>query len=56
MAYDLSTDGFPNAFFRMANRPPLPEELMSDNGMNFVGAGNEKRHLVNVLENDMIRK
>ena len=39
MAYGLDTDSFLNAFNRMANRRGLPEEMISDNGTNFVGAG-----------------
>ena len=41
----MSTDGFLNAFSRMASRRGLPEEMTSDNGTNFVGANNELRHL-----------
>ena len=56
MAYDLSTDGFLNAFFRMASRRGLPEEVTTDNGSNFVGADNELRDLVNALNQDAIRQ
>ena len=56
MAYDLSTDGFLNAFFRMASRRGLPEEVTTDNGTNFVGADNELRDLVNALNQDAIRQ
>jgi len=41
VAYSLDTDSFLNAFFRMASRRGLPEEVLSDNGTNFVGAHNE---------------
>ena len=56
MAYDLSTDGFLNAFFRMASRRGLPEEVTTDNGTNFVDADNELRDLVNALNQDAIRQ
>ena len=41
MAYGLDTDSFLNAFNRMGNRRGLPEEMISDNGTNFVGAERE---------------
>ena len=56
MAFDLSTDGFLNAFSRMASRRGLPEEMTSDNGTNFVGANNELRQLINRLDKDRIRQ
>ena len=43
MAYGLDTDSFLRAFTRMSNRRGLPEEMLSDNGTNFVGA-NEELH------------
>ena len=55
IAYDLSTDAFLNAFYRMASRRGLPEEITSDNGTNFVGADRELRELVNTLDQDAIR-
>jgi len=56
MAYGLDTDSFLNAFYRMANRRGLPEEMISDNGTNFVGAERELRKLVEQLERDKIEK
>lgn len=41
VANNLDTDSFLNAFFRMASRRGMPEEMLSDNGTNFVGAHNE---------------
>ena len=32
LAYNLETDSFLNAFYRMVNRRGLPEEMNSDNG------------------------
>ena len=45
MAYGLDTDSFLRAFTRMSNRQGLPEEMLSDNGTNFVGANEELRKL-----------
>ena len=42
MAYRLDTDSFLNAFYRMASRRDVPEELFSDNGTNFKGADAEQ--------------
>jgi len=56
MAYGLDTDSFLNAFYHMANRRGLPEEMISDNGTNFVGAERELRELVEQLERDKIEK
>ena len=54
MAYGLETDSFLNAFFRMTSRRGLPEEMISDNGSNFVGAERELRQLVAQLDQDKI--
>ena len=56
MAYGLDTDSFLNAFYRMVNRRGLPEEMISDNGSNFVGAERELRELVSQLDQDKIVK
>ena len=37
MAYALDADSFLNAFYRMASRRGLPEEVISDNGGNVIG-------------------
>ena len=50
MAFGLDTDSFLNAFFRMANRRGLPEELFSDNGTNFKGADRELTMLLSELD------
>ena len=50
MAFGLDTDSFLNAFFRMANRRGLPEELFSDNGTNFKGADRELKMLLSELD------
>ena len=40
----------------MVNRRDLPEEMISDNGSNFVGAERELRELVSQLDQDKIIK
>ena len=45
VAYDLDTDSFLNAFFRMVSQRGLPKDVLSDNGTNFVGANNELEEL-----------
>ena len=47
VAYGLDTDSFLRAFCRMCNRRGVPEEMISDNGTNFVGANQELRELIN---------
>ncbi|PFX13817.1 hypothetical protein AWC38_SpisGene22069 [Stylophora pistillata] len=54
IAYGLDTDSFLNAFCRMASRRGLPEEMISDNGNNFVGADLELRELIEKLDKDKI--
>ena len=55
MAYALDTDSFLNAFYRMVSRRGLPEEMLSDNGTNFVGGHNELKDLVKQLDKDKIQ-
>ncbi len=54
MAFSMDTDSFLNAFYRMVNRRGLPEEIISDNGTNFVGAEKELRQLVERLDKNRI--
>ena len=56
MAYGLDTNYFLNAFYRMANRRGLPEEMISDNGTNFAGAERELRELIEQLDQARIEK
>ena len=56
MPYALDTDSFLNAFYRMASRRGLPEEVISDNGSNFVGAERELKELVEKLDQEKIKK
>ena len=46
MAYGLDVDSFLNALNRMINRRGVPEEILSDNGTNFVAANNELCELI----------
>ena len=46
MAYGLDVDCFLNALNRMINRRGLPEEILSDNGTNFVAANKELCELI----------
>ena len=49
MAFGLDTDSFLRAFGRMCNKRGVPEEMISDNGTNFVGANQELRELTNKM-------
>ena len=55
IAYSLDTDSFLNAFYRMTSRRGLPQEMMSDNGTNFVGAQAELQDLVKRLDQEKIK-
>ena len=54
MAYSMDTDSFLNAFYRMASRRGMPQEMYSDNGGNFVGADRELKELVSKLSEDQV--
>ena len=41
IAYGLDVDSFMNALNRMISRRGVPEEMISDNGTNFVAANKE---------------
>ena len=56
MAYGLDTDSFLNAFYRMASRRGLPQEMTSDNGTNFVSANRELKELVAQLDTKIVQK
>ena len=56
MAYGLDTDAFLNAFYRMASRRGLPEDIFSDNGTNFKGADAELRSMMSKLDNERIKQ
>ena len=56
IAYGLSTDSFLNAFYSMASRRGLPDEVYSDNGTNFVGADRELQALLAQVEGHKIKE
>ncbi len=55
IAYALDTDSFLNAFYRMASRRGLPNEIISNNGGNFVGAEKELKELIRQLDTRRIQ-
>ena len=50
----LDTDSFFNVFYRMTNQRGLSEEMISDNGRNFVWEERELKELVSQLDQDKI--
>ena len=52
LAFGLDTDAFLNAFYRMVNRRGLPQEVVSDNEGNFVGAEKELREVCSTRNHD----
>ena len=52
IAFGLDVDSFLSAFYRMINRRGLPEDIISDNGTNFVAAEKELRKLTNEIVKD----
>ena len=56
MAFALDSDSFLNAFYCMVNRRGIPQEMLSDNGTNFVGAKKELEELVRMLDQNKIRQ
>ena len=55
IAYAMDTDSFLNVFYRMVSRRGLPDEVISDNGGNFIGADKELRELVKQLDVEKIQ-
>ncbi|XP_046329965.2 uncharacterized protein LOC124113582 [Haliotis rufescens] len=56
IAHGMDTNSFLNAFYRMASRRGLPEDIVCDNGTNFVGAKKELKELVSCLNNDAVKR
>ena len=52
MAFAMDTDSFFNASYRMANCRGKPEEVVSDNGGNFIAADKDLQELVKRLDQD----
>ena len=55
VAWGLDTDSFLNAFRRFTSRRGIPKEVISDNGTNFVGAVNELKDLIRLLDREKIQ-
>ncbi|PFX26254.1 hypothetical protein AWC38_SpisGene9058 [Stylophora pistillata] len=56
LASSLDTDALLNAFVRMAGRKGWPQQMLSDNGRNFVGASNELKDLVTAIDQDKVQR
>ena len=56
LASSLDTDAFLNAFVRMTARRGWPQQMLSDNGTNFVGASNELKDLVSTIDQDKMQR
>ena len=57
MAYGLNSDSFLKSFCRMVSLQGLPEEMLLDNGTDFVGANEELRELIKQMtENSKINE
>lgn len=56
MAKGLDTDAFLNAFYKMASRRGLPEDIFLDSGSNFKGEDAELRSLVSNLYDERIKQ
>ena len=56
IGFGLTTDSFLNAFYRMASRRGLPDEVYSDNGTNFIGADRELQALMSQVDNHKIQE
>ena len=54
MSYSLETDSLINAFTWITSRRGTPTYIISDNGINFVGAEHELRELVEALDTERI--
>lgn len=54
IAFGLDTDAFLNEFYRMVSRRGLPEEVLSDNGTNFIAADRELKSLISQLDGTRI--
>ena len=56
MASSLYADAFLNAFVRMTARRGWLQEMLSDNGRNFVSASRELRDLVSAIDRNKIQR
>ena len=53
VAFGLDTSSFLNTFYRMVGCRGMPEEIVSDNGTNFISANKE---LQNALKGISVQK
>ena len=56
IAFGLTTDSILTAFYRMASRRGLPDEIYLDNGTNFIGADRELQALLSQVDNHKIQE
>ena len=56
MVFALDANSFLNAFYQMVSRLGKPEEVVSDNGGNFIAAEKELQELVRRLDQNRIIK
>ncbi|XP_065194926.1 uncharacterized protein LOC135826224 [Sycon ciliatum] len=55
LAFSLDTSSFINCFFRFVSRRGLPNQVISDNGTNFVGAVRELKDLIRNIDQTKIQ-
>ena len=56
IAFELDTDSFMNAFYRMSSRRGVPVEMYSDNGTNFKAADKDLKSLISQLDQEKIKE
>ena len=56
MAYSLDTNSFLNCYNRFCDRRGQPQEMLSDNGTNFVGAKRELEEIFNEASREEIKQ
>ncbi|XP_067036333.1 uncharacterized protein [Acropora muricata] len=56
MAWSFDTDGFLNALTPMVARRGWPRDMVSDNGINFIGGCKEINQLVKEIDRDKVQK
>ena len=56
MACLFDTDGFLNALTRMVARRGWPRDMLSDNGINFIGGSKEINQLVKEIDREKVQK
>lgn len=56
MSVNTDTDAFPFAFYRIFSRRGSPEEMLSDNSTNFIGADREIKSFILQVDETRIQK